>query len=93
MRSLSAYYANGQTAWNSPLVRLPTAEAQDLDLESDAGPLSALSVEEICRWARAEGFGGFISFGLSNEYLPGQTGDAGYPFSTALWQSAHGGKP
>jgi len=51
------------------------------------------SIDEICRWARAEGFGGFMSFELSNEYLPAQTGDARYPLSTALWQAAHGGTP
>jgi GH18 family chitinase len=49
------------------------------------------SIGEICRWARAEGFGGFMSFELSSEYLPGRTGDARYPVSTALWQCAHGG--
>lgn len=88
MRSLSANYANyanGQIARISPLVGLPTARVQDLDLESNAGPLSLLSVEEICRWARAEGFGGLMSFELSNEYLPGQTGDARNPLSAALW--------
>jgi GH18 family chitinase len=47
------------------------------------------SIDEICRWAWAEGFGGLMSFELSNEYLPGRTGDARYPLSTALWQSAH----
>jgi hypothetical protein len=30
-----------------------------------------------------------MSFELSNKYLPGQTEDARYPLSTALWQSAH----
>lgn len=30
---------------------------------------------------------------MSCDYLPGQTGDARYPLSTAIWQSAHDGKP
>jgi hypothetical protein len=45
------------------------------------------SIQSICRWAREEGFGGFMTFELSSEYLPGQIGEARYPLSTALRQA------
>jgi GH18 family chitinase len=46
------------------------------------------SIRAICQWAETRGFGGFMSFELSNEYRAGETGDARYPLSTFLWTEA-----
>ncbi len=41
-------------------------------------------------WARANGLGGFMIFTQDNEYLAGETGDARYPLSTALYNAVYG---
>jgi len=39
---------------------------------------------DVVAWAKAKGFGGFLTFTIEYEYLSTQTGDAHYPLSTAL---------
>jgi chitinase len=42
-------------------------------------------VHQVVTWAKAQGYGGFMAFSLSSEYLPSQTGDARAPISTVLF--------
>jgi chitinase len=46
------------------------------------------SIQEICGWAKREGFGGFMTYDLSNEFVAAETGDARYPLSSILFQVA-----
>jgi len=51
------------------------------------------SLQAIVNWQKTQGFGGFMTFTLDYEYLPTQTGDAGYPLSSPLCQSVFGTCP
>ena len=42
------------------------------------------SITDAVGWAKAQGFGGFMTFALEYEYLPALMGDASHPLSTAL---------
>jgi hypothetical protein len=46
---------------------------------------------DVAAWQRSNGFGGFMTFAISSEYISSQTGDARYPLSTALYNAALGG--
>jgi len=48
------------------------------------------SIGDIVSWAKAQGFGGFMTFTVEYEYLAGQTGDARYPLSTVLYSDVFG---
>ena len=45
-------------------------------------------ISDVAAWWRSNGFGGFMTFEMSYEYLPNQTGDERYPLSTALYKAA-----
>src|SRR5207247_3430627 len=47
-------------------------------------------IRDVAAWAKANGFGGFITFGQHDEYVSSQTGDARYPLSTALYNAVFG---
>jgi len=51
------------------------------------------SIQGIVNWQKAQGFGGFMTFTVDYEYLSGQTGNAGFPLSTALCQQTFGTCP
>src|SRR5439155_26231411 len=51
------------------------------------------SIQAIVNWQKAQGFGGFMTFTVDYEYLSGQTGNAGFPLSTALCQQTFGTCP
>src|SRR5207253_1628212 len=44
-------------------------------------------INDAVAWQKSQGFGGFMTFGQTDEYLPSQTGDARYPLSTALYSA------
>jgi chitinase len=44
-------------------------------------------IQQTVQWAKAQGYGGFMAFTLTYEYLPSQTGDASHPLSTVLFSS------
>jgi chitinase len=50
-------------------------------------------IVDTVSWTNASGFGGLMTFSLSYEYLSGQTGDARYPLSTALYDAAFKPQP
>ncbi len=45
-------------------------------------------VEALVRYGKALGLGGYMTFNLMMEYMPGASGDAQYPLSTALFRAA-----
>ena len=47
-------------------------------------------MRDVAAWAKANGFGGFMTFGQHDEYVSSQTGDARYPLSTALYNAVFG---
>jgi chitinase len=47
-------------------------------------------IKEIVDWGKQQGFGGFMTWCLNQEYLSNQVGDARYPLSTPLWQAVTG---
>jgi len=50
----------------------------------------AQSIQAAAAWRKSAGFGGFMTFTTDFEYLAGQSGDARYPLSTALYSAAFG---
>ena len=51
------------------------------------------SIKDAVAWQKFQGFGGFMTFTIDEEYLYGQAGDARYPLSTALCQDVFGTCP
>jgi len=46
------------------------------------------SVTYIVNWGTGQGYGGYFFFALDQEYMSGQTGDARFPLTTALYNAA-----
>lgn len=44
-------------------------------------------IQDVAAWIRARHFGGAMTYSLHYEYLGGQSGDAQYPLSTALYDA------
>jgi GH18 family chitinase len=44
-------------------------------------------IRDAASWVRTQGFGGVMTYSLHYEYLSGETGDARYPLSTALYNA------
>jgi chitinase len=47
-------------------------------------------MSDVAAWARANGFGGFMTFGQHDEYVSSASGDPCYPLSTALYNAVFG---
>jgi chitinase len=45
------------------------------------------AMRDTAAWIKSKGFGGVMTYSLHYEYFPGQSGDARYPLSTALYQA------
>jgi len=48
------------------------------------------SMSDIANYRKSQGFGGLMTFTMDEEYISGQTGDAAYPLSTALYNATFG---
>jgi GH18 family chitinase len=73
-----AQYQRYDTQYKSNYLSIPSLN----EFDSYNGPEF---MRDVAAWAKANGFGGFMTFGMTDEYLPSQTGDARYPLSTALY--------
>jgi chitinase len=45
------------------------------------------AIRDIAAWVKSKGFGGVMTYSLHYEYLPGRSGDARYPLSTAVYDA------
>src|ERR1700694_3951073 len=57
------------------------------EFDSYTGPQE---IRDLASWIKTQGFGGAMTFSLYYEYLGGQSGDAQYPLSTALYAALGG---
>ena len=58
-----------------------------IEFDSYTGPEE---IQDIAAWIKSSGFGGAMTYSLHYEFLPGVSGDAKYPLSTALYQALFG---
>ena len=49
------------------------------------------TIQDAASWIKSKGFGGAMTFSLYYEFLSGQSGDAQYPLSAALYSALGGG--
>ncbi len=75
----------------------PQNQGYDSSYKSDYLSISSLNefesytgaktIADAAAWIKSSGFGGAMTFSLYYEFLAGQSGDARYPLSTALYQA------
>jgi hypothetical protein len=71
----------------------PAWGANYLSIASPAEFDAYTGVEEISAtvsWGKQQGFGGYMTFTVNQEYMGSLTGDAQYPLSTALFNDVNG---
>jgi hypothetical protein len=76
-------YQHYDSAYKSNFLSIPSMN----EFVSYSGPQQ---MQDAAAWMKAKGFGGAMTFSLYYEYLSGQSGDARYPLSTALYSAVFG---
>jgi GH18 family chitinase len=82
----STWWQSGNQKYDSTYKANYLAVGSANQFVSYSGPQA---IQDLVAWAKSRGFGGYSAFALDKEYLSGQTGDAQFPLSTALYNAVN----